>query len=140
MKDSLIYPGEHIPSPEVEGLQQKARDCGLNFKARPPINLRETDLDISIEVSLPGVKREDIYLYTRYHILYIIILGKKRSCLDDKEQIHEFDTGYLERRIILPEVADPDFMYAEYKGGILRLHIPKGKQEVVQLGLETIVY
>jgi HSP20 family protein len=142
MKESPIYPGEYIPSPEVENLQQKLKLSHLGFTAKPLINIEETSSDIKIEVAIPGIKREDIFMYIQYNILSIMVLGKKvkdESCKGD--QIHEFDTQSLERHILLPDHADTEFMSAEYRQGILYIYIPKCAEEEAGLeGRQVIVY
>jgi HSP20 family protein len=142
MKESPIYPGEYIPSPEVENLQQKLKLSHLGFTAKPLINLEETSSDIKIEVAIPGIKREDIFMYTQYNVLSIMIVGKKAGDETRKsEQIHEFDTECMERHILLPDHADTEFMSAEFRQGILYINIPKCAEEEAGLeGRQVIVY
>lgn len=141
MKESFVYPGEYIPSPQVERLQQKVRLSHVGFAAKPLMNLIETSTDIKIEVAMPGIKREDIFLYTQYNILSILVVGKSAKDEEQKdEQVHEFDTQCLERHIVLPENADTAFMCAEYKQGILYISVPKNNNEAGLEGRQVIVY
>lgn len=141
MKESLVYPGEYIPSPEVEGIQRQLKMSHLGFSAKPLVNLRETNDEIRIEVAIPGIKREDVFIYTQFNILSIIVFGKGALVnAPASGQIHEFDTQRMERHIVLPGSADTDFMYGEYKNGILRFYIPKGKENDGLTGREVIVY
>jgi HSP20 family protein len=141
MKSSYIYPGEYVPSPDLKGLEQELKLSHLGFKAKPLINLVDTPREIKIEVALPGVKREDIFIYTRYNILSIMALRPNDKRPEPEcGQIHEFDTNYFERHIVLPENADTDFISAEYKQGVLYVIILKNNGQVSLEGKHVVVY
>jgi HSP20 family protein len=141
MKESTIYPGEYIPSPEVDKLRQESNLSHAGFIAKPLINVNETADAIKVEVALAGIKREDIFIYTQYNIISILVLANKPDQRNIKqEQIHEFDTQSLERHILLPEHADTEFMYAELKQGILFMYVPKSGGESGIMGRQIVVY
>jgi HSP20 family molecular chaperone IbpA len=46
-------------------------------------------------------------------------------------QLHEFDNRPIKRQVYLPTNADTEFISAEYKEGIVYLHLPKSQQHPV---------
>lgn len=141
-QESLVYPGAFTPLPEVEAILQHTKAAaGSESADKLPVNISECDDCYTIEVIIPVVKREEILLYVHDHILTIAVLH--RDCKDFKKenlQRHEFDTECLERHILLPKYADAGFVSAEYKEGILFLHIPKANQPQIKLTNRIVVY
>ncbi len=136
-----IYPGDYCPSSELSIWLKKAREkLSLDHSGKPPVNLDELEHDYIIEVIVPGVKREDILVYLNDDTLTIVLLHKNSEELKNTLQIHEFETECLERNIILPKDADPDFISAEYKHGVLILHIPKAKDTTKNISKRIVVY
>ena len=115
------YPGEYVPMPEIEEL---LRDKG-NCMTQPLINVDEFDALYKVNVSLPGIQRQDIMVLAENNILSVKVIHNDVGDLSCRSKIHEFDLNYFERQIELPEDADPEFATAEYKEGILEIHIPK---------------
>lgn len=92
---------------------------------QPAINMDEYDNFYKVEVSLPGIHKEDIVIFVEDHILTVEVIHKERSAFQGRSRIHEFDMNYFERQIALPEGTEAEFATAEYKEGILTLIIPK---------------
>jgi len=124
-RECLVYPGEYIPLPGIEVLLNELKLTRKESAIKPLVNMEEYKGSYQIEVALPGIKREDIFIDVVDNILSVIVLHKNSDELKRKLQIHEFDTDFLERHLLLPEDADAEFVGAEYKEGILCLHIPK---------------
>lgn len=125
-KDYSVYPGEYIPLPEVEALLEELKLPRKTSPAVPPLNMDEFEDYFKIEVVVPGVKREEIIIYSHENILSIAVLHKDAMQLKNgKLQIHEFDSSPVERHILLPDNADSEFISAEYRQGMLLVHIPK---------------
>lgn len=140
-QESLVYPGAFTPLPEVEAILQQTKPAGNADAGKLPVNMSECDDSYTIEVIMPVVKREDILLQVHDHILSIAVLH--RDCRDFKKenlQLHEFDAECLERHILLPKYADAAFVSAEYKEGILNLHIPKAKHPQKKLTNRIVIY
>ncbi len=140
-KSVNIYPGDYSPSSELSLWLKKVHEK-LNFdhSGKSPVKLDEFQHDYRIEVIVPGVKREDIFVYLNNKILTIVLLHKNSEELKNTLQIHEFETECLERNITIPENADPEFISAEYKQGVLILHIPKTKETVKNINKRIVVY
>jgi HSP20 family protein len=118
------YPGGYVPMPEIEELLQDEK----NFMTQPAINLDEFDDFFKVEVSLPGIHKQDIFVFVKDNIVVIKVMHKEYEVSAGKKRIHEFDMNYFERQITLPEEADAEFTRAEYKEGILNLIIPKATE------------
>jgi len=127
-KEYTVYPGEYIPLPEKEALLEELKVPPEDSAVKPPVNMDEFKDCFKIEMMIPGVKREDIFIHAHDNILSIVVLHKEYEELKKKKlQIHEYDTECLERHILLPGNTDTEFISAEYREGILHLHIPKTK-------------
>src|SRR6476469_6240900 len=128
MKEHSIYPGEYVPMPEDEALLKELKTPDNDSTAKPLLNMDEFKDCYKVEMRMPGVKRDEIIIHVHDDILTIVVLHKVPGNLNRKKlQIHEFDSEYLKRSIILPRSADTVFINAEYEAGILRLYIPKTK-------------
>ncbi len=135
-----VYPGEYIPSPEVqielEELQMSNEDLPLN----PLLNIDEFEDCYKIIAVIPGVSREDIFIDVRNRLLSITVLHRDDEPGRKKLRIHEFEGKYFERRIILPYDADPVFVSSEYKDGILHICIPKSKNPIISFNSRIVTY
>lgn len=87
--------------------------------------MEETDHDYRIEVDVPGIKIEQIFMYADRHSLSIAILPNHLVKSRRKLKLHEFDASHLKRYISLQDDADTLFMSAEYREGIVLLQVPK---------------
>lgn len=95
----------------------------------PPIEICETDKDVIVNVSLPGIDPKDINVEIVGNALVLSGERKSETRKEDK-QYHrsEFHYGSFMRRVTLPEYVKGDSAVAEYKNGILTLQIPKMEQ------------
>ena len=138
-KDCCIYPGEYMPLPGTEELIRRATITGKKIGTEPLINIEELDDCFKVEMMVPGAKRENLFLHTRNNMLTVIVLHNE--CDQKKEfQVHEFDTKCIERNILLPVNADTEFISAEYRQGILTMHIPKNLQSPYPGIRQIVVY
>lgn len=121
IEECPAYPGKYVPMPEIEELlKDKKRHMTL-----PSINMDEFDNFFRVEVSLPGIHRQDIVVLVEDSILTIKVIHKDSHPAICKPKIHEFDMNYFERQITLPQDADTEFATAEYRDGILSMLVPK---------------
>ena len=139
-KEYSAYPGEYIPMSEAKAMLKELKLTPKDFLAKPPVNMEEYKDCYKIDVIIPGVRREDIFIYVQDTILSIMVLHMACEEIKKKLQIHEFDIKGRERHILLPENADTEFVSAEYKQGILRLHIPKSLQPAATNFQQIVVY
>lgn len=115
------YPGIYVPLPETEELLIDKKRSMI----QPAINMEEFDNFFKIEVSLPGVHKENIVIGVEGHNLTVKVVHKDDANNVSIARIHEFDVNYFQRQIDLPHNSDPGFTTAEYRDGILTLITPK---------------
>lgn len=140
VKEYSAYPGEYSPMPWSEGLLKELNLIGNDTGPKPLANLDEYDDYYRLDVIMPGASREGIFLHVKNSVLTIMVLNM--ACEKHLRQlhIHEFDTRCFERHILLPENADTEFVSAEYKHGMLSLHISKSLKPSPINDQQIVVY
>ena len=139
-KEYSAYPGEYIPMPETEALLRELKLTAKESDISPLVNMDEYDDCFKIEVALPGIRREEIFIQSHDTILQVAVLHKAHEMAEKKLQIHEFDHNCFHRNILLPENADAEFIAAEYREGILTIHIPKDGESCTISTNQVVVY
>ncbi len=110
-------------------------------KIHPKINLEEYEDYYKLEIRMPGIKRSEIVVYIHDNILSVAGKQRESFCSEERElKIHEFDTACFQRHVFLPHNADTAFMSAEFRKGILQLHIPKTNEPLFLKARQIIVY
>jgi HSP20 family protein len=92
----------------------------------PPIEVSETEREMVVDISLPGVKPENINVEVVGNTL--ILSGEtRREQKQNETHFHrsEFQYGHFVRRLSLPDYVASDHCAAEYHNGILEVRIPK---------------
>lgn len=95
----------------------------------PRIDVKTTGEDMVVFAEVPGLGREDIDIEIGEGML--TIKGERKSETEKTEEgwvIRERSYGSFERSLALPEGVDPDKVTADYKDGVLEVHVPKGAQ------------
>ncbi len=140
-KECSVYPGEYALRPETEALLKELKIHDKDSVARLPVNIDEFDDSYKVEMVMPGIKREDIFIESAGNILSIIVLSSDSGkWMAKKPRMHEFDTKTLERHIFLPENADTAFVSAEYHRCILSLYLPKADRPSESNTKQIVVY
>ena len=111
----------------------------LSGYRRPQVDARERENEFIIAVELPGVDKKDIEVNADESGVTIKV-EKKSEEKEEKEGEYRYEKSYsgFYRRIPLPENADFENIYAEYKEGVLKLKILKLKKKVKK-GREIVV-
>ncbi len=92
----------------------------------PAVDVQETEKEYLIKADLPGVKKEDVKVELLEGALTI---GGDRS--QEKEEkgkkFHKIEREYgsFLRRFALPSDVDAEKVQAEFKDGVLNVHLPK---------------
>jgi HSP20 family protein len=92
----------------------------------PAMDVQETDGEYLIKTDLPEVKKEDV----RVEVLdgTLCVQGERRQEKEEKgKKFHRIERAYgrFERRLSLPTGVDPAKIAAEFKDGVLHVHLPK---------------
>ena len=137
----LIYPGSYVPLLNEDELQKEIK-CSFKTESDfPPAGITELSDSYIIEISIPGLNREDFLIHAENNRLSVCVCHKScKSWLNIDVKKHSFEFGLFDHHINLPPDADTAFISAEYSLGILRFHIPKINQPVKNLHTRIVVY
>mgnify|MGYP000653291933 CR=1 FL=1 len=139
--DSIIYPGSYVPLLDDDFTMQKLNSHKIEKTSFPLVNIIENPKSFSIEVAIPGTKREFNKINIENSILNISIVEDEAGKSQNQDFImHEFEYTCLKTKIKLPDYADTEFMSAEYKNGILLLQVPKCEERESKQKTNIIVY
>ena len=97
----------------------------------PDINISETDNKLSIEVEIPGMKKEAINIGVENGAL--TISGERNNRNEEEgRKYHRVETHYgtFERSFQLPDNVDTESIEATYADGILQIDITKKEEKV----------
>jgi len=97
----------------------------------PDINISETENKLSIEVEIPGMKKDDINIGVENGAL--TISGERKNKNEEEgRKYHRVETHYgtFERSFQLPDNVDEESIEASYAGGILQIDIDKKEEKV----------
>ena len=140
-KEHCVYPGEFNPLPETASLLNELERYGKIAPAGLPVNMDEFVDCFRIEMVIPGVQREEIFISVKENVLSVTILHKTCEDTQNKKlKIHEFDSGSFERHIYLPGNIDAEFIIANYSQGILKVFVPKTKDSCKNSSSHIAVY
>jgi len=92
----------------------------------PSVDIIEDDKEFLVKAELPEVKKEDVHVTVENGILSI--QGERK--LENEQQTKRFHRserayGSFMRSFSLPEGADSTKLRAEFKDGLLQVHMPK---------------
>lgn len=90
-----------------------------------PVDVRETDQEVIVKVSVPGVKPEDIDI--QYAEGTLTIRAKTEETREEEDgtwHMREMRTGMAERTIPLPRSADIEQADATIHNGVLTIQFP----------------
>ena len=96
----------------------------------PQLDLYEDASGFVLEADLPGVREKDITVTVENGDL--ILQGQRtfeRICEDDHFHCRERQSGVFTRRLRLPVSVDQRQIRAEFRDGVLRVTLPRLKQE-----------
>ena len=136
----MAYPGGYVPllkEEEVISVMKHQKKT----EALAPVNLEDLTDSYKIEFAIPGIKRENLFVYADVHTLSVYVLNKEGILhKEDSFQLHGFNFDCFGQCIDLPLNADPEFAIAEYKSGILQFYIPKSDYQSTCAHTTIVVY
>ena len=92
----------------------------------PLVDISEDDQEYLIKAELPEVKKEDVKVTAEEGTL--TIMGERKFAKDDKsKKYHRVERAYgsFGRSFSLPDDVSPAKVSAEFKDGVLTVHLPK---------------
>jgi HSP20 family protein len=97
-------------------------DMGWN----PPVQMTERDDSIEVSAELPGMTKDDVDVELENNVL--TIRGEKKQQKEEKEKDHyvfERYYGSFQRSFSLPAPVDESKVKADFKAGVLKIHLEK---------------
>jgi HSP20 family protein len=127
------------PFRELEGIQARLNGVfgerpiaaldvdNASFTAwAPAVDIQETEKEYVIKADLPEVKKPDVKVEFEEGVL--TLEGERRLEKEDKgNKFHKIEREYgkFVRRFALPTQVDANALSAEFKEGVLTVHLPK---------------
>ena len=111
------------PSPSR---QQDGKETMTAADWFPAVDVIETEKDYVIKAELPEVKKEDVKVTVQDGV--VTIQGERRQELEDKNRrFHRVERSYgsFVRSFTMPDFVDETKVSADFKDGVLSLHLPK---------------
>jgi HSP20 family protein len=102
---------------------------GNALAVNPPLDLHQTDDDLVLTMSLPGVKPEDVSITITGQVLQIRGEFKADESLKRDDYLYrERRFGTFNRQLELPVRVQGDAARAEFEDGVLTLRVPKAAE------------
>lgn len=95
----------------------------------PLVDISEDEKEYLIKAELPEVKKEDVTVSVQDDVL--TIAGERKYETEEKgKKFHRIERAYgsFERSFTLPEDADAGKVAADFKDGVLKIHLPKSEK------------
>lgn len=95
----------------------------------PAVDVSEDDKEYLVKAELPELKKEDVKINVENHTL--TISGERRAEKEEKgKRYHRIERsfGSFQRRFAIPEGIDSSKVAAEFKDGLLLVHLPKDEK------------
>ena len=92
----------------------------------PQVDITEDDQEYLIKADLPEMKKEDVKVVVENGILSVS--GERKTEKEEKKKkYHRIERSYgsFRRGFLVPEDSDGTKVKAEFKNGVLKVHLPK---------------
>lgn len=92
----------------------------------PLVDIAEDDKEFLVKAELPGLNKEEIKVTVEEGVM--TISGERKVEKEEKtKKYHRVERAYgrFERSFTLPDKADGTKVNAEFKDGVLQVHLPK---------------
>jgi HSP20 family protein len=99
----------------------------------PPVNVSEKEDQFTVEMSIPGFKKEDVSVEVDKDLLTISseVVAKNEETVEQFNR-REFTKQSFKRSFNLPETVNQDKIDASYENGILTILLPKKDEALPQ--------
>lgn len=95
----------------------------------PAVDIVEDDKEWLVKADLPEVKKEDVKVTVEGGVL--TVTGERKFEKEEKDKkYHRIERSYgsFLRSFVLPDEADCTQVNAEFKDGVLKVHLPKSEK------------
>ncbi len=102
------------------------KDSSLHF---PPVNIHETSDAYHVELSAPGLNKEDFQVKVEDGLLTISYEQKEETKSEEYKTVRrEFSQRSFKRSFTVEDQVNVDNIEAKYDQGVLKLRLPKKEQ------------
>ena len=105
------------------------RPWGALGAGGPPLDVEETDKELTVRAEIPGVSADDLQLSISGNAL--VISGERKESTERPQGGYVYQErryGSFRRELTLPSAVDPDDVQAEYKDGVLHVRLKKSQE------------
>jgi HSP20 family protein len=114
---------EQFLNPHLFGFEGDFFNEGMTI---PPVNVSETEKEFKMDLSAPGMKRDDFKVNIENGALTISSEKEEENKEENKNyKRREYSYNRFSRTFQLPENVDENNINAKYDNGILQITIPK---------------
>jgi HSP20 family protein len=100
-----------------------------NAWSAPAVDMYQTDNEIVVKASLPGIKSDEVQINVTGDVLTLKGEVKQKEEMKEKAyHIREQCWGMFERSIVLPTEVIADKAKADFENGILTITLPKAEE------------
>jgi HSP20 family protein len=106
----------------------------------PSVDVRENDEEVTVAAELPGLTEKDFEVSLNADADALVLKGEKKQEKEEKKgNIYrsECSFGSFHRSIPLPARVDGDKVRADFKSGLLTVHLPKRPGETRRKRIEV---
>ena len=108
------------------GKSEEPEDFDSEPEGQLTIDVYQTPSEIVIESAVAGVAPEDLEIHITSDSISIKGKRSRSKKVEDRDYFYqECYWGRFSRSVILPQEIDPEGSFADFKNGILTVHLPK---------------
>lgn len=112
-----------------EGRRENGKEMLAVADWLPSVDISETDTEYYIQAELPGLNKGDVKITLEDGVL--TLQGERKQEKEEKgTRYHRVERSYgrFVRSFALPDSVDEAKVSAEFKDGVLQIHLPKSEQ------------
>ncbi len=95
----------------------------------PAVNVKEDDKSFTLQIAAPGINKSDFEISYENKIITIEVLKENDN---DEFTMKEFDYNSFKKSFSIPKSVDLSKISASYDIGILKINLPKNKEDQLQ--------
>jgi HSP20 family protein len=123
--------------PQQDGARSRETTRAREQYVQPAVDIYEDPSGLTVLADLPGSGKDDVTIEVENDIL--TIQAKTRHTLEGEPLHREFELASYFRQFQLSDTVDNTKINAEFKHGVLKLHLPRAeraKPKQIQVSVE----
>lgn len=99
--------------------------------SKPAVNVKEDDKSFTLQIAAPGINKNDFEISLENRVLSIEVVKKDEHDVNDFTS-KEFNYNSFKRSFSIPKSIELLKINASYINGILKINLPKNKEDQLQ--------